>query len=170
MADQDVVQGGGEYMGQSPPPSPRASQSPLMFRPQTSLGYEDMYDEQGVPTMITWSYGGKDVAVEGSWDDWKSRFLVDGQRVIQPPAPRSATQAAPTRRRPSTLQSLEPRTATQQQVGYFGPRNEALLRDVGSASTQASYSILANKRYNKRPTIDQVLEKMKERSKRRQQE
>ncbi|CDP04530.1 unnamed protein product [Coffea canephora] len=25
---------GGEFMGQSPPPSPRASHSPLMFRPQ----------------------------------------------------------------------------------------------------------------------------------------
>ncbi|KAL0398897.1 UNVERIFIED_CONTAM: SNF1-related protein kinase regulatory subunit beta-2 [Sesamum radiatum] len=132
MADQDVVQGGGEYMGQSPPPSPRASQSPLMFRPQmpvvplqrpdelhipspswmqTSSGYEDMYDEQGVPTMITWSYGGKEVAVEGSWDDWKSRkplqksgkdftimkvlpsgvyqyrFLVDGQSRYSPDQP-----------------------------------------------------------------------------------
>lgn len=27
---------GGELLGQSPPPSPRASQSPLMFRPQAS--------------------------------------------------------------------------------------------------------------------------------------
>lgn len=38
MADQDGGQGP-EYMGgQSPPSSPRASQSPLMFRPQvTSL-------------------------------------------------------------------------------------------------------------------------------------
>lgn len=26
----------GEFMGQSPPSSPRASQSPLMFRPQVS--------------------------------------------------------------------------------------------------------------------------------------
>ncbi|KAK4439469.1 SNF1-related protein kinase regulatory subunit beta-2 [Sesamum alatum] len=131
MADQDVVQGA-EYMGQSPPPSPRASQSPLMFRPQmpvvplqrpdelhipspswmqTSSGYEDMYDEQGVPTMITWCYGGKEVAVEGSWDDWKSRkplqksgkdftimkvlpsgvyqyrFLVDGRRRYSPDQP-----------------------------------------------------------------------------------
>ena len=40
---------------------------------QTSA-YEDMSCEQGIPTMITWSYGGKDVAVEGSWDDWKTRF------------------------------------------------------------------------------------------------
>lgn len=40
---------------------------------QTSA-YEDMSSEQGIPTMITWSYGGKEVAVEGSWDDWKTRF------------------------------------------------------------------------------------------------
>ncbi|KAL3820838.1 hypothetical protein ACJIZ3_006743 [Penstemon smallii] len=93
MTDQDVA----HDMGQSPPTSPRASQSPLMFRPQmpvvplqrpddlqvpnpswmqTSSGYEDSYNEQGIPTMITWSYGGKEVSVEGSWDDWKSRNLL----------------------------------------------------------------------------------------------
>lgn len=33
MADQDGALVS-EEMGQSPPPSPRASQSPLMFRPQ----------------------------------------------------------------------------------------------------------------------------------------
>lgn len=40
MADQDGAHGP-EYMGgQSPPSSPRASQSPLMFRPQvTSLDF-----------------------------------------------------------------------------------------------------------------------------------
>ncbi|KAL3614928.1 SNF1-related protein kinase regulatory subunit beta-2 [Castilleja foliolosa] len=93
MADGDGALGG-EYMGQSPPPSPRASQSPLMFRPQmpvvplqrpdelqipnptwmqTSSACEDTYNEHGVPTMITWSYGGQEVLVEGSWDDWKTR-------------------------------------------------------------------------------------------------
>lgn len=35
MVDQGGAQGG-EFMGQSPPPSPRASHSPLMFRPQVS--------------------------------------------------------------------------------------------------------------------------------------
>ncbi|KDP35506.1 hypothetical protein JCGZ_08944 [Jatropha curcas] len=84
-----------ELMGQSPPHSPRATHSPLMFTPQvpvvplqrpdeiqspsnswmqTTVGYEEMCDEQGIPTMITWSYGGKDVAVEGSWDNWKTRI------------------------------------------------------------------------------------------------
>ncbi|MCD7451718.1 SNF1- protein kinase regulatory subunit beta-2 [Datura stramonium] len=87
----------GEFMGQSPPSSPRASHSPLMFRPQlpvvplqrpeevhipnpswmqTTSGYEDVNDEQGVPTLISWTYDGKEVAVEGSWDNWKSRNLL----------------------------------------------------------------------------------------------
>lgn len=129
MADADVP----EYMaGHSPPSSPRASHSPLMFRPQmpmvplqrpdewnipspswmqTNSGYEDMYNEQGIPTMITWSYGGKEVFVEGSWDSCKSRkplqrsgkdftimkvlpsgvyqyrFLVDGQWRHSPDLP-----------------------------------------------------------------------------------
>ncbi|KAF7840516.1 SNF1-related protein kinase regulatory subunit beta-2 [Senna tora] len=84
-----------ELMGQSPPTSPRATQSPLMFTPQVpvvplqrpdemqapshswmqaSSAYEDMCSEQGIPTMITWSYDGKEVAVEGSWDNWKTRM------------------------------------------------------------------------------------------------
>lgn len=33
----------------------------------------DFPPEQGIPTLITWNYGGGDVAVEGSWDNWKSR-------------------------------------------------------------------------------------------------
>ncbi|CAN1336912.1 SNF1-related protein kinase regulatory subunit beta-2 [Linum perenne] len=87
-----------ELMGHSPPHSPRATHSPLMFTPQqvpvvplprpdevqipsdswmqSSGGYEETVQEQGIPTMITWSYGGKDVAVEGSWDNWKSRKLA----------------------------------------------------------------------------------------------
>lgn len=91
--------GGGaasELMGQSPPHSPRATHSPLMFTPQVPVvplqrpdeihipnpswmqtsAYEDMSSEQGIPTMITWSYGGKEVAVEGSWDDWKTRLAL----------------------------------------------------------------------------------------------
>ncbi|PON90293.1 SNF1-related protein kinase regulatory subunit beta [Trema orientale] len=83
-----------ELMGQSPPHTPRATHSPLMFTPQvpvvplqrpdeihipspswmqTSSGFEDMSCEQAIPTMITWTYGGKEVAVEGSWDNWKMR-------------------------------------------------------------------------------------------------
>lgn len=40
---------------------------------QTASNYEDIVSEQGIPTMITWSYDGKEVAVEGSWDNWKIR-------------------------------------------------------------------------------------------------
>lgn len=29
--------------------------------------------QRAIPTLITWSYGGNDVSVEGSWDNWKSR-------------------------------------------------------------------------------------------------
>ncbi|XP_010270229.1 PREDICTED: SNF1-related protein kinase regulatory subunit beta-2 isoform X2 [Nelumbo nucifera] len=121
-----------ELMGQSPPHSPRAVPSPLMFTPQVPLvplqrpdgmcipnpigmqnatEYEDMFYEQGVPTMITWSYGGKEVAVEGSWDNWRTRkplqrsgkdftimkvlpsgvyqyrFIVDGQWMYSPDMP-----------------------------------------------------------------------------------
>ncbi|XP_028754927.1 SNF1-related protein kinase regulatory subunit beta-2-like [Neltuma alba] len=121
-----------ELMGQSPPTSPRATQSPLMFAPQVpvvplqrpdemqapthswmqaSPAYEDICNEQGIPTMITWSYDGKEVAVEGSWDNWKTRmpmqrsgkdftimkvlasgvyqyrFLVDGQWRYAPDLP-----------------------------------------------------------------------------------
>ncbi|KAL3519267.1 hypothetical protein ACH5RR_017416 [Cinchona calisaya] len=101
MASQDDRYGNhgdGEFMGQSPPPSPRASHYPLLFRPQmivvplqrldemhipspswmqTVSGHDDMYYEQGIPTMITWSYGGKEVSIEGSWDNWKTRTLLE---------------------------------------------------------------------------------------------
>ncbi|CAM6100262.1 unnamed protein product [Calypogeia fissa] len=85
-----------ESMLQSPPDSPSSvSRSPLMFTPQIpmvpiarefSLGsyHSDMYGhrdygrgmqplERGVPTMIMWSHGGNNVAVEGSWDNWATR-------------------------------------------------------------------------------------------------
>ncbi|EOY28986.1 hypothetical protein QUC31_013336 [Theobroma cacao] len=82
-------------MGHSPPHSPTATHSPLMFTPQVpivplqrpdeihtpsqswlqaTIGYEDTCTEKGIPTMITWGYGGKEVAVEGSWDNWKTRI------------------------------------------------------------------------------------------------
>ncbi|CAK9156807.1 unnamed protein product [Ilex paraguariensis] len=96
-SDHSHGNGDGEFMGHSPPPSPRAARSPLMFTPQvpmvplqrpgemhipspswmpTTSGYEDMSNEQGIPTMITWSYDGEEVGVEGSWDNWKTRKLL----------------------------------------------------------------------------------------------
>ncbi|KAF2306067.1 hypothetical protein GH714_010861 [Hevea brasiliensis] len=54
---------------------------------QTTVGCEEICNEQGIPTMITWSYGGNEVAVEGSWDNWKTRFIVNGQLRYIPDLP-----------------------------------------------------------------------------------
>uniref|UniRef100_A0A2N9FGB7 Association with the SNF1 complex (ASC) domain-containing protein n=1 Tax=Fagus sylvatica TaxID=28930 RepID=A0A2N9FGB7_FAGSY len=41
-----------------------------------SQGIVDHPPERGTPTMITWNYGGNNVNVEGSWDNWTSRKLL----------------------------------------------------------------------------------------------
>ncbi|KAL5707615.1 galactose metabolism-related protein [Ranunculus cassubicifolius] len=116
----------------SPPASPGPSRSPLMFAPQLPVAplqrgdappvFSQMWmndpnnsldepTEQGIPTMITWSSGGNNVSVEGSWDNWASRrplqrsgkdhsillvlpsgiyqyrFIVDGDRRYLPELP-----------------------------------------------------------------------------------
>lgn len=38
------------------------------------MEYGDMPSENGIPTMITWSHGGHEVAIEGSWDGWKTKY------------------------------------------------------------------------------------------------
>ncbi|KAL2467074.1 5'-AMP-activated protein kinase beta-2 subunit protein [Abeliophyllum distichum] len=124
---------GGEFMGQSPQPSPWASHSTVMFKPQilgvplqrleemnivgpswmhiNSMYEEDMHDENAIPTMITWTHGGMEVYVMGSWDGWRKRkrmrrtgkefvimrripegvyqyrFIVDGQWTYSPDLP-----------------------------------------------------------------------------------
>ncbi|MCO5580934.1 hypothetical protein L7F22_034808 [Adiantum nelumboides] len=30
-------------------------------------------DQQGIPTIIQWTYGGHEVYIEGSWDNWQTR-------------------------------------------------------------------------------------------------
>ncbi|CAJ2649394.1 unnamed protein product [Trifolium pratense] len=81
-------------MTHSPPTSPRATHSPLIFTPQvpivplqrpdemhhhswsqtTSSGYQEHISTQHtIPTMITWTYGAKQILVQGSWDNWNSR-------------------------------------------------------------------------------------------------
>ncbi|KAE9452203.1 hypothetical protein C3L33_15885, partial [Rhododendron williamsianum] len=30
----------------------------------------------GIPSMITWSFDGKQVAIEGSWDNWRTRDFL----------------------------------------------------------------------------------------------
>lgn len=127
-----------QLIAQSPPPSPRPANTPLMFRPQMPVvplqrpdemyiptpswmqspsGNEDASNEQGIPTMITWSYDATDVAVEGSWDDWRTRkplqksgkdftimkvlpsgvyqyrFIVDGQFKYAPELPWTQDEA-----------------------------------------------------------------------------
>ncbi|XP_065861497.1 SNF1-related protein kinase regulatory subunit beta-1 isoform X3 [Euphorbia lathyris] len=41
-----------------------------------SPGVVDHPPEQGIPTIIFWNYGGNEVFVEGSWDNWMSRKLL----------------------------------------------------------------------------------------------
>jgi 5'-AMP-activated protein kinase regulatory beta subunit len=33
--------------------------------------------EKGIPTLISWSQGGNEVFVEGSWDNWTSRRVLE---------------------------------------------------------------------------------------------
>ncbi|XP_059624931.1 SNF1-related protein kinase regulatory subunit beta-1 [Cornus florida] len=84
-----------DSMANTPPQSPGRSRSPLMFAPQVpvaplqrgdgppsfnqmwqneSHGAVDLSPER-IPTLITWNYGGNDVAVEGSWDNWTRKAL-----------------------------------------------------------------------------------------------
>ncbi|XP_072971232.1 SNF1-related protein kinase regulatory subunit beta-2 [Typha angustifolia] len=88
-----------DFMGQSPPQSPGGAghSPPLIFTPQAPVvplqKVEDMryqsdllmhkiIDEetvqcgQGILTMITWNHGGKEVFVEGSWDNWKTKMIL----------------------------------------------------------------------------------------------
>ncbi|CAI5477026.1 unnamed protein product [Closterium sp. Yama58-4] len=87
-------------MGNSPPDSPSgAARSPLMFTPQIPMAPIPKADElslgsgfggyggdgaggpgadgeQGVPTLITWTHGGNHVSVDGSWDNWTTRQVL----------------------------------------------------------------------------------------------
>ncbi|PHT66918.1 SNF1-related protein kinase regulatory subunit beta-2 [Capsicum annuum] len=84
-------------MVNSPPQSPHRSVSPLLFGPQVpvvplqggdanpvtsqmwgdeSQDASDHFPESGIPTLITWSYGGNNVAIQGSWDNWRSRKVL----------------------------------------------------------------------------------------------
>ncbi|KAG1366744.1 SNF1-related protein kinase regulatory subunit beta-2-like [Cocos nucifera] len=40
---------------------------------QNFTEYENVIYDKGIPTMITWNHGGKEVFVEGSWDYWKTK-------------------------------------------------------------------------------------------------
>ncbi|KAJ0084829.1 hypothetical protein Patl1_30188 [Pistacia atlantica] len=78
----------------APPDNP--SPSPFLFTPQVPISPLHRVDslpfsnqmwqtephasgsppEQGIPTIIAWIYGGNEVAVEGSWDRWTSRKIL----------------------------------------------------------------------------------------------
>lgn len=88
-----------DSMGNTPPESPSSSaHSPLMFSPQIPVvpiskgndrgfspypprNFESQMQnnhqqEQGIPTIIQWTYGGDEVYVEGSWDNWHRRMRL----------------------------------------------------------------------------------------------
>ncbi|KAH1066785.1 hypothetical protein J1N35_031772 [Gossypium stocksii] len=86
-----------DSMVNTPPQSPGRSRSPLLFAPQVPVAplpradghsffnqtwrhdspvVADSLSEKGIPVIITWNYGGNDVAVEGSWDNWRSRKML----------------------------------------------------------------------------------------------
>ncbi|CAL0315825.1 unnamed protein product [Lupinus luteus] len=96
MGNANVTEDGGigDSTANTPPHSPRRSRLPILFPPQVPLAplqrgngppfHNQMWQneshgivaqppEQGIPVMITWNYGGNNVAVEGSWDNWTSR-------------------------------------------------------------------------------------------------
>ncbi|KAM7279562.1 hypothetical protein ACFE04_006696 [Oxalis oulophora] len=89
-APDDVVP-----MTNTPPQSPTRSRSPHLFAPQLPIApiqklqgsrlndssqplvNDDVStQEKGVPTIISWTFGGHNVAVQGSWDNWKTRKLL----------------------------------------------------------------------------------------------
>lgn len=81
-----------DLMVSSPPRDPHQSRAPLLFSSQAPVLPLQRNDgpsfnqlrqneaqravdhplEQGIPTIITWSFGGNNVAVEGSWDNWRT--------------------------------------------------------------------------------------------------
>ncbi|KAL0419469.1 UNVERIFIED_CONTAM: SNF1-related protein kinase regulatory subunit beta-1 [Sesamum radiatum] len=85
-----------DLMVSSPPHDPRQSRSPRLFSSQAPVIPLQRSDspslnplrqnespravqqslEQGIPIIITWSYGGNNVAVEGSWDNWRTRKIL----------------------------------------------------------------------------------------------
>ncbi|KAF5744980.1 SNF1-related protein kinase regulatory subunit beta-1 [Tripterygium wilfordii] len=85
-----------DSMGNTPPGSPGRNHHPLLFAPQVPVaplqrgdGHPfsnqisqnessgvDHLPTEGIPTIITWNHGGNEVAIEGSWDNWTSRKIL----------------------------------------------------------------------------------------------
>ncbi|XP_052179248.1 SNF1-related protein kinase regulatory subunit beta-2-like isoform X2 [Diospyros lotus] len=74
-----------QSMAQSPPSSPRAYCSTAMFNSQVqgtvstrnATQNDGRFFETGIPTTITWRFDGKQVGIEGSWDNWKTRDFLE---------------------------------------------------------------------------------------------
>lgn len=96
--EEDCNGNDSDSMSNTPPESPSSSaRSPLMFAPQVPLlpistgsgGPTSIYSQgygsqnnahedrqQGIPTIIQWTYGGNEVYIEGSWDNWQNRIRL----------------------------------------------------------------------------------------------
>jgi len=58
-------------------PLQRATEAPPVFNQlwmNETYGPLDVPTEKGIPLLITWNHGGKVILVEGSWDNWTSRY------------------------------------------------------------------------------------------------
>lgn len=80
-------------MRELPPPvpylfAPQVSVAPLQRPTEFSPVFHNSWingseepnnnpQEKGIPTLITWSQGGNEVFVEGSWDNWTSRRALE---------------------------------------------------------------------------------------------
>lgn len=51
--------------------------SPLLNHSPVNDSTDQHSQEQGIPTLITWSQGGDEVFLEGSWDNWTSRRALE---------------------------------------------------------------------------------------------
>ena len=59
------------------PPLQRAADVTPVFNQILMNEQEEEYDgppQKEIPGLIVWTLGGKNVYVEGSWDNWKSRY------------------------------------------------------------------------------------------------
>lgn len=65
-------------MSQIPvPPLQRATDGSPVYNPLWMNEAQETLDgplEKGIPTLISWNQGGNDVLVEGSWDNWTTRY------------------------------------------------------------------------------------------------
>ncbi|KAI3755670.1 hypothetical protein L1987_55476 [Smallanthus sonchifolius] len=63
-------------------PHHKASQAPISPPNQIMQVERDEYksinQEKIIPAVISWIHGGTEVAIEGSWDNWRTRELLEG--------------------------------------------------------------------------------------------